>query len=234
MSDQTPDAVGPAQAANPPYSPPQGYAQPYDPAQGYAQPYDPAQGYAQPYDPAQGYAQPYDPAQGYAQPYDPAQGYGQPYAAPYVMPSAPQYGQAIGAPGAAPRQPGGLGLTALIIAIVAAVVPPVLAAIAAFGVGEVLARNGASQGSNPEAFANLALLAGSREWVLLGEIAFWAGTVLGIWAIVQGIIAIVKRRGRGTGIAALVVAVVAPMGFFFAAYVMVFIGLAAGLAPMGT
>jgi hypothetical protein len=66
-----------------------------------------------------------------------------------------------------------------------------------------------------------------REWVLLGEIAFWAGTVLGIWAIVQGIVAIAKRRGLGTGIAAVVVAVV---GFFI--FVTTVYG--AGLAGIAT
>ena len=170
------------------------------------------------------------PPQGYAQPFAPPQG----YAAPYVMPSAPQYGQGIGAPAPLAPQPRGLGLTALIIALVAAIVTPVLAAIAAFGIGEVLARNGASQANNPDFLADLSLLAGARDWVLLGEIAFWAGTALGIWAIVQGIIAIVKQRGRGTGIAAIVVAALAPAAFFFSAYVMVFIGLAAGIAPLSS
>ncbi len=42
-------------------------------------------------------------------------------------------------------------------------------------------------------------------------IAILAGTVLGLWAIVQGIIAIVTKRGRAFGVIALIVAVVAPI-----------------------
>jgi uncharacterized membrane-anchored protein len=42
-------------------------------------------------------------------------------------------------------------------------------------------------------------------------IAILAGTVLGLWAIVQAIIAIVTKRGRAFGVIALIVAVVAPI-----------------------
>ena len=76
-------------------------------------------------------------------------------------------------------------------------------------------------------FADLSFLSPVREWVLLGEIAFWGGTVLGIWAIVQGIVAVAKRRGLGTGIAAIVVAVVAIFIFGTVVY-------AAGIAGVAT
>ncbi|WP_396641747.1 hypothetical protein [Microbacterium sp.] len=134
-----------------------------------------------------------------------------------------------GAPAAAPvaKKPGGLGLVALLIALGAAAVAPIIGAVAAFQVG-----NGSWSWSSLEtmpssAWENLSFLSPVREWVLLGEIAFWAGTVLGIWAIVQGIVAIAKRRGLGTGIAAVVVAVV---GFFI--FVTTVYG--AGLAGIAT
>jgi hypothetical protein len=67
-----------------------------------------------------------------------------------------------------------------------------------------------------------------RDWVLMGEIAFWAGTAIGIWALVQGIVAIATRRGRGAGIAAVVIAAVGPL--IFGAVVQGFLtaGFAAG------
>lgn len=103
------------------------------------------------------------------------------------------------------KKSGGLGLVALLLALGAAVVAPLVGAVAAFQVG---AGSGARLETMPEsAWSDLSFLSPVRDWVLLGEVAFWAGTVLGVWAIVQGIVAIVKRRGLGTGIAAVVVAV---------------------------
>jgi hypothetical protein len=42
---------------------------------------------------------------------------------------------------------------------------------------------------------------------------FWhipLGTILGLWALIQGIVAIVQNRGRGAGIAAVAIAFAAP------------------------
>jgi hypothetical protein len=44
------------------------------------------------------------------------------------------------------------------------------------------------------------------------------GTLLGVWALTQGIVAIVTRRGRGFGVVALVAATLAP-GFSLAIYI---------------
>jgi hypothetical protein len=64
--------------------------------------------------------------------------------------------------------------------------------------------------------------------VLLGECAFWVGTVLGIWALVQGIVAIVRDRGRGLGIGAVVCALLGPVAFAIAANVFLSMGFASG------
>lgn len=37
------------------------------------------------------------------------------------------------------------------------------------------------------------------------------GTVVGLWALVQGIFAVVMQRGRGFGITAIILAVAAPV-----------------------
>ena len=72
-----------------------------------------------------------------------------------------------------------------------------------------------------------------RDWVLLGEIAFWAGTVLGTWALVQGIVAIVKDRGRGWGIAAVVLAVIGPIAFAVGVQALLAAGFASGASVGG-
>lgn len=47
-----------------------------------------------------------------------------------------------------------------------------------------------------------------------GGIAAIIGTVLGLWAIVQGVIAIIAKRGRAFGVIALIVAVIAPIALY--------------------
>lgn len=37
------------------------------------------------------------------------------------------------------------------------------------------------------------------------------GTIVGMWALVQGIFAVILKRGRGYGIAAIIIAVAAPV-----------------------
>ena len=65
--------------------------------------------------------------------------------------------------------------------------------------------------------------------VLIAEIAVWAGSALGIWALVQGVIAVVRRRGRGAGIAAIAISVLAP-GIALAS---AFLGAVMGIAGSG-
>ena len=67
-----------------------------------------------------------------------------------------------------------------------------------------------------------------RDQVLWAEVSFWAGTALGVFALVAGIIAIVKRRGRGPGIAAVIVAVIAPGIYFGVLTTLLSLGASAG------
>ncbi|MDO8384639.1 MAG: hypothetical protein Q7T17_16895 [Microbacterium sp.] len=140
---------------------------------------------------------------------------------------------AAGAPAAGPtaKKPGGLGLVALLLALGAAVVTPIIGAVAAFQVGTGISSRFETMPST--AWEDLSFLSPVREWVLLGEIAFWAGTVLGIWAIVQGIVAIAKRRGLGTGIAAVVVAAVGLFIFGTVVYGAGLAGIATGATGAG-
>jgi hypothetical protein len=177
------------------------------------------------YGPPNGYPTPpsYAPPAGYTAP---PQGYG---------PWTPQ--ASVPTTGPAPAQTGanrlGLGAVALILAIVAAVITPVAAAIAGFqiglGTGDQLATLPAPSGAD----FDFALLSSVRESVLLAEVSFWAGTVLGIWAIVQGIIAIAKNRGRGFGIAAVVIAVIGPLLYGVALWGLFATGVASSATPLG-
>jgi hypothetical protein len=104
-----------------------------------------------------------------------------------------------------------LGVIALVASLAATVLTPIVAIIAAVSIGAGL--GGQTLLSDEWTSGDLSILSPVREWVLVGELAFWAGTLLGIWAIVQGIVAIVRRAGRAQGIVAVVLAAVGPVVF---------------------
>ncbi|WP_311259767.1 hypothetical protein [Microbacterium sp. WCS2018Hpa-9] len=139
------------------------------------------------------------------------------YAAPAGSYQAPVTGE---------KKSGLLGILALILAIVAAVVTPIVAGVAGFEIGRRLP--GGLDTTDPDF---LSILAPARDQVLWAEISFWTGTILGIAAIVIGIIAIRKKQARGAGITALVVAVLGPIIFWGVLLVTLSTGTAAGLVP---
>jgi len=103
-------------------------------------------------------------------------------------------------------------------------VTPIIAGISAFEIGRVLPTGVTTT------TGDLSILSPVRDQVLWAELSFWAGTVLGIAAIVLGIIAIVKKRGRGAGIAALIVAVFAAVIFSVVLVIALGAGSATGFA----
>ncbi|MGF6823220.1 hypothetical protein M2317_002131 [Microbacterium sp. ZKA21] len=137
---------------------------------------------------------------------------------PYAAPTAPE------------PQSRTTGVLALILSLVAVILVPIFGAVAAFAVGSIIP--GAVDDVTSADFESLAFLSPARDEVLWTEISFWTGTVLGIGAFVLGILAIVKRRGRGQGIAAVVVSVLGPVLFFTAVFIALGIGAAAGAAEM--
>lgn len=176
--------------------------------------------------PYQGPPPAYQPAPAY--PVPPSASAPVPQAAPpgaYQVPvggyAAPSGGYTV--PAAAPRASGLLGILALIFAVVAAVVTPIVVGITGFEIGRRL-----PQGISTTSDDLLSVLSPARDQVLWAELSFWTGTILGIAAIVIGIIAIRKKQGRGAGIAALVVAVIAPMIFFVVLTIAFSTGSAAG------
>ena len=129
-------------------------------------------------------------------------------------------------PATEPKKSGVLGLIALILSIVAAVVTPIVAGIAGFEIGRRIP--GGLDTTSPDF---LSVLSPARDQVLWAEVSFWTGTILGIAAIVIGILAIRKKQGRGDGIAALVVAVLGPIIFWVVVLVTVSTGTATGFLP---
>jgi hypothetical protein len=115
---------------------------------------------------------------------------------------------------------------ALVLSLVALVGSCVAVSIATYRIGLGTGREIASRPMSAE--FDWSILSPVRDWVLLGELAFWFGTALGVWALVQGIIAIVRDRGRGPGIGAVICAVAAPIAFAVVANVFLGLGFAAG------
>lgn len=118
-----------------------------------------------------------------------------------------------------------LGVIALVLAVTAVIGATALSAATGFAAAsDAMARAILVSPEGLENFSNsqlLALLTPVRGLVLWAEIGFWAGTVVGIWALAQGIVAIATRRGRGPAIAAVVVAALGPVLFGL------FVGIAA-------
>lgn len=167
-------------------------------------------------------------------PAPPQWGYVQPApGAPPVF-AAPPVGYGATHPSAEPpaAAPATLGASALGVALLAVVGATLLSTITGFAAAEGAMRH--AIGVSPEGLENLtdtqllALLSPVRTLVLWAEIGFWAGTVLGIWALIQGIVAIATRRGRGQGIAAVVIAALGPLAYGVAVGIAVTLGVATG------
>lgn len=133
------------------------------------------------------------------------------YAPPVGYAIAPWPGMPVSPASTPTRRSPAVGLIALALALLATVGASIVGAIASFAVGL-----GAGRGITERAFTadfDWSILTPVRDQVLLGEVAFWTGTAFGLWALVQGIVAIVTARGRGAGIAAVVIAALGPIVF---------------------
>lgn len=171
-------------------------------------------------------------------------------AVPQDVPAAPFYPPGYAAPGYANTLPPAqnpyaqaiapttkrspmLGIMSLALAMISALIPAIMIAIAFINVARYLTNTTIDTVVRFIAgefnTVDLSILAPVRGWILLGEISFWAGTIIGLWALIQGIIATVTGRGRAVGIAAIVVAVAAPFIYFTAAAIAISSGAIAGL-----
>jgi len=137
-------------------------------------------------------------------------------------------------PPASPTHPGTLGALSLALALCALVGATLLSAITGFAAAEGAMRHAIVV--SPSGLENLtesqllALLTPVRGLVLWAEIGFWAGTLLGVASLALGIVAIVTRRGRGPGIAGVVIAAVAPFLYGAAVGLAIVTGISVGAA----
>ncbi len=159
--------------------------------------------------------------------------FGAPQAATGRLPGyAPPVGYALQpapGPAAAPasvRRGKALGVTALVASLVAVAGASLVGAVAAWRVGLGAGRALASRPIDAD--FDWSVLTPVREWVLAGEIAFWFGTVVGLWALVQGVVAIATARGRGAGIPAVVIAALGPVAFALVVQALLTAGLTSG------
>ena len=134
--------------------------------------------------------------------------------------------------GTGPRSGGPLGLVAFIGALVIVVAATITAAIAGYPLGQAAGHAFAAapvgEGVDPTWLSPL------QGWIAVVEIAFWAGTIGGMWALIQGLIAAATNRGRSFGIAAAVVAVAGPVVFTAAGTTTMLAGYATAAAmPVG-
>ena len=161
------------------------------------------------------------------EPYNPPPATRADAAAQAGYPAAPGYQP----PTASAQKPSNrLGLIAFVVALAAIVIGSILAFIGGMQSGALVQY--ASTGANgtteidasalPEAAQQAAAVAG-----LLAVAGFLVFGALGLWGFIQGIIAAIKNRGRGFGIAAIVLAV---LGGIVVA-VIFGIGATAGAAP---
>ncbi len=215
-----------------PQLPPSGAVPPVPPAPS-GEP-QPATAFPTPPPPYTAPAQAYPPVPPAAYPAAPPAAPAQVQAAPpgaYQVPvggyAAPAGAYAV--PATSQRQSGFLGVLALILALVAAVVAPIIAGAAGFEIGARIPDGLTDTDPNDPDF--LALLSPARDQVLWAEIAFWAGTLAGIAAIVVGILAIRRRQRRGLGIAALVLAGLGPILYTVVLTVTFGAGAASGFLP---
>lgn len=172
-----------------------------------------------------------DPQPGYPRPaYGTPPAFGAPapqpgFAAPYVVPPAP--GFAAQPP---PRASRTLGAIAFALSIVAVLVAPIVAAVAGWRIGLGVGYEGLIAFSD-DPTGSLSSLTPVRGDVLMAETAFWVGTVVGVWAIVQGIVATALGRGRVFGVIAIVLAAIGPFLYFFLLLVLLGAGSAGSIPP---
>ncbi|MFB8145218.1 hypothetical protein ACFC1W_00575 [Microbacterium sp. NPDC056003] len=160
----------------------------------------------------------YAPPAGYALP----AGYGTPAPAPGLHPGAVSARRSSGR---------GLGIVAFVLATVGTVGAALGAGISAFAIGLGAGREIAERPFTGD--FDWSVLAPVRESVLLAEVSFWVGTVLGVWALAQGIVALVKDRGRVWAIVAIAVAALGPVVFFAVLQGLLTAGLGAGTGVGG-
>lgn len=101
-----------------------------------------------------------------------------------------------------------LAVSALVIGVITGVLFG--SAIVQSDLFRQMMQNGGTTPADPSQFSGLE----DDPNIVAAGLMFVFGTLVGLWAIVQGIVAIAKKRGRGAGVFAVIVAVVAVIAVF--------------------
>ncbi len=150
------------------------------------------------------------------------------YAAPPAGYAAPASPAASGRPKGSSR----LGLIAFVVSLVAIVIGSILATLGGIqsgGLAQFAEYTDGTATVDPDTLPPEANQMGLAAGALVVS-AFLVWGVLALWGFIQGIIAAVKNRGRGWGIAAIVLAVIGG-GIVFAFFL---VGVGIGAAPYAT
>lgn len=133
----------------------------------------------------------------------------QPYAAAPASSGSPAW-QSYEEPKAKKKT---LGVVAFVVGLAALVVGVIGGYLfgQAFGGSEAFRDSMENSGATPSDSQITELMTSSDA--VTGSLMFYLGTALGLWAIVQGIIAAVTKRGRAWGVVAIILAVVAVIAF---------------------
>jgi hypothetical protein len=159
------------------------------------------------------------PSQLPAQPPTPPKEQDQPFGASTHTPSAEVFHNA------APARPKRLGVAAFIVGLVLLVFALVLSVVAGLAFGPLMTQSVTAEGSfDPNAISPDD--PGFAAFGVLSTVYFLGATLLGLWALVQGIVAVVQKRGRAFGIVAIALAVATPVISF-----VVFYGVAFASTP---
>jgi hypothetical protein len=146
--------------------------------------------------------------------------------APAYAPGAYPAASAAGEPGVKPKGPSTLGIIAFVAALAGVIIGSILVFVGGQAIGSVVQYTGTSGTVDPSTVpaAGQDAATSGGGLTVAGFLVFG---VLALWGFIQGIVATVKKRGRGWGIAAIILAVIG--GGIVAA--LWFAGLAAGAAP---
>ncbi|MGC0370341.1 hypothetical protein [Microbacterium sp. SLBN-111] len=151
------------------------------------------------------------------------------YAASPAGYSAPPAAYGAPAPGARPKGSSRLGLIAFVAALLGIIIGSILATIGGMQTGSLTQYADYTTGTGtldydsvPPSAQQMGIAAG-----LLTIAAFLVWGAFALWGFIQGIVATVKNRGRGWGIAAIVLAVIG------GGIVLIFltVGVGVGAAP---
>lgn len=118
------------------------------------------------------------------------------------------------------------GIVALVTSLIIFIVSSIIAGVVGFQIG--LGAPDAVPMLTGDEPISMSVLSPVRGEVLLAEISFWGSTILGVFAIITGIWAISARRGRGAGIAAVIIAIVAAATYLLIISFMIGFGSAVG------